>query len=397
MAFYHSSLITSTMNHSITLSLISQWLKVMDTSDYDKYSFINNKQLVSRDVTYFNQLKKSHHYYYYKKEEEVDVKRDIGREALLERVKSWNDDYGNDEDILTYARNGWKWFDGCLVCPECGKMSVPRASDDPVISKFLLLQISESHDNSCFWRYYTFDVELYYCRPYDRKLVERYFGNLKNLADNYLVVMKFSSSNSEAGAATSRTMSDSTSSTGATSMVFNNGSTSTGTTSKFSLQFINNSNRFLADFKENLFPDWVYSLALFNWQVEFSHFEDKFIVWLHCSQCHQKVFLESSFDPKTSHRPWCCIVNNLVETDWKYYTHVERLVETEENEGKSDDGIIEDKLAHDSDANLSPVPSLLSKKRPHQVDIEENLAKLKKLRQFFIVDEIDRTRKVGYS
>lgn len=418
------------MNHSYTVQLVSQWADIMKEPQYNQYRFFNNKQLTNRDITYFNHLKMNHHYIYYgRNEEEVDVKVDIGREELLERIASWNSDschpiaattnkstaidntthVTDDEfesqaqtevDTLTYARNGWKRLEpGWLICTQCGKLLVERhvpinvkptnstTSDDEnkisgtTIHNFIINEMFNTHDSSCFWKYYSFDLNNYYLRPYSQNLISTYLTNLKLICDNYLILNRFTVKNLK----------------------------------HFSQSFINNSNKSLPEIKENFFPNWVYNLALLNWKIHFKHHNQQFIVWLDCNQCNARVFLRDSFDPY-SHKPWCCIINKLSGTNWLYYNHLEKLVENlnldddiaNNNLSDSDNNDVNtfnkiqildkfhdlSKLSNSKYSKLLTVSS--SKKRKHEVNIEENLEKLKKLRTFFFDEEVDRKSKLGY-
>ena len=270
------------------------------------------------------------------------------------------------------------------------------------------------HGPNCLWKNFETPIEeVYHLRQYlpntNQFLIQEYCKNLKNLIDNTLILQEYSD---------------------------------TFTSEFLQLQvnnddFIHVSNewlmaKFFRDNKENFsaglaynIPSWIYQLALHGWALNVQSYARDVILVMSCNMCNQRVFLnsdhssnhqecstqlklslskiltpvkyamsgtqnndntefdtivESKFDPRTQHKPWCAYLHNNLPA---YFYQM--LVQSKTNIGPVGEYIYDSSLMDidtSIDSNQPP-----TRKRKNSFTVNEGLERLSKLRKLYLIDE----------
>lgn len=361
---------------------------------------INEKYSNHPDIQYFKQLKTKNHYNYHKFKRTPQKSKPIdklqrsefdpySRQGLLQRLATFTllnwEIAGKSNPIteLRCAQNGWKCMTvsinnnqkNHLVCTACKRLVTLVFNDfdtadyqelNIYLGQQYLKQIQTlAHDTSCSWRNFETPLEgVYYVNPYldksNQVLLANYLHCLKSLATS---AFEFPTEpfNDSLHISTNPNIDEFT---------------------RISELWV--LNRFFHDNKENhlvLLP-WICVIAVYSWEIKLQGFGDELIMFLVCPQCNQRMFIHpiknnidtkhQAIDLAQDHKPWC-IMKHTSYTNWAHYLY--QLVLTSESQIGA--------RGQDLEIDIH-VPSHMTQDNKPPIDINQQLHKLKELREVYL-------------
>ncbi|EGV60827.1 hypothetical protein PSN45_001379 [Yamadazyma tenuis] len=310
-----------------TPRVLKQCLELFDSPKHEQYSMpievnIRDKYNHHPDIQYFKSIKSRNHFTYHKYKRtptksapaSLSLISDFdpfSRTLLLERLSTfsslnWSIPLDTDHELneLKCAQNGWKCISiainnvskNHLLCTSCKKLLSLRFNEFSEESSELDLKNCEDlncylaeeyihqvknagHSVNCPWRNFETPLEgVYYVKPFiestNETLINTYLSCLKSLVDNHRIIADKQG-------------------------MF----TSTSPSSERLKAFVRVSNnwilkRYYGDNKTDKsmildhIPSWIYDISLHGWDLKVQSFSNHLVLFLVCSDCNKKVFLD---------------------------------------------------------------------------------------------------------